>query len=125
MEKTVMIVDDASVIRAAVSDVLKPKGFEVVTASSGRECLEELKKGFKGVILMDIMMPVMDGWDTIREIVDGGFIKENIIIVILTARGGPSRKIEGLQAYVTDYISKPFDPDELVAIVKEYLGYLK
>ena len=124
MEKTVMIVDDASVIRAAVSDVLKPKGFEVVTASSGRECLEELKKGFKGVILMDIMMPVMDGWDTIREIVDGGFIEGNII-AMLTAKDAPSQKMEGLQEYVIDYITKPFDPDELVAIVKEYLGYLK
>lgn len=118
-----MIVDDEPSIRIALEVLLKGEGFEVTTADSGQKCIEELKKGFKGVILMDIMMPNMDGWDTIKEIVEDDLLEGNIISM-LTAKDAPDQKMEGLQEYVIDYITKPFEPDELVATVEGYLGYL-
>ena len=125
MKKKVMVVDDDPTILYSVRKIFEPRGFEVVTASNGNECLDELEKGFNGVVLMDIMMPKMDGWDTIRAIVDRGYIERNgIIISMLTAKDVPDQKMEGLQEYVAAYITKPFYPDELVATVEEYFTYL-
>jgi CheY-like chemotaxis protein len=121
MRRKVMIVDDDPYVQLTVREILGDAGFEVVSASSGRECLEGLEKGFKGVILMDIMMPEMDGWDTIRAIIDRGYIEENVIAIsMLTAKDVPDQKMEGLQEYVIEYITKPFEPDKLVASVEKY-----
>ena len=96
----------------------------MLTVGKGEDCIKELKKGFKGVILMDIMMPGMDGWDTIEEIVNQGCLDGNIISM-LTAKDIPDKKMDDLRAYITDYITKPFDPDKLVAVVKLYFTRLK
>jgi len=124
IKKKVMIVDDDPSILIVIRELLEPEGFEVTIVDCGMDCIEEIKKGFRGVILMDIMMPVMDGWDTIKEIVDRGYAAGNII-AILTAKDVPDQKMEGLKEYVIDYMTKPFDPKELVANVKEYFAYLK
>ncbi|MDY6965435.1 MAG: response regulator [Halobacteriota archaeon] len=121
--KRVMIVDDEPSILIAVRVLLEPKGFEVVTVDSGMKCIEVLKEGFKGVILMDVMMPRMDGWDTIQKIVDEG-LSEGNIIVMFTAKEIPGPKMEGLQEYVMDYITKPFENEKLVASINEYQSYL-
>ena len=123
MTKKVMIVDDDPAILIAVRMVLESGGFEVFAVNSGKDCIEEMKNGFKGVILMDIMMPFMDGWDTIEQIVKGGFIKGSIV-VILTAKNIPEIKRQDMEKYVVDYISKPFKPDELVSSVEEYFTHL-
>ena len=123
MKKKVMIVDDDKHIRLTVKEVLESEGIDVVTAEGALACLIELEKGFAGIILMDIMMPEFDGWDTIRMIINTGKYK-NIIIAVLTAMDEPDQKMQGLQEYVTDYITKPFDSDELVRVVKDYLTYL-
>jgi len=120
----VMVVDDDENVLLVAREIFEPEGIRVITAGSGKECLTYLGSGFRGLILMDIMMPEMDGWDTIREIVRQGYAGEGTLIAMLTAKDVPDRKMEGLQEYVIDYITKPFDPDELVALVKEYLGYL-
>ena len=119
-KNSVMIVDDEPSILIAVRVLLEPEGFEVLTVDSGAKCIEELKKGFRGVILMDIMMPRMDGWDTIKSLVEEGLIEGNVI-AMLTAKDAPGQKMEGLQEYVIDYITKPFEPDELVTYIREYL----
>jgi len=123
MTKKVMIVDDDPYILIAVRRVLESVGFEVFAVNSGMDCIEEMKNGFKGVILMDIMMPFMDGWDTIEQIVEGGFIKDNIVAII-TAKNIHEIKRQDMEQYVVDYISKPFKPDELVSSVKEYFTHL-
>ncbi len=123
MKKKVMIVDDDKHIRLTVKEVLESEGIDVVTAEGALACLIELEKGFTGIVLMDIMMPDFDGWDTIRMIINTGKYK-NIIIAVLTAMDKPDQKMQGLQEYVTDYITKPFDSDELVRVVKDYLTYL-
>lgn len=124
MNYKVMIVDDDAFIRLAVSELLQNVGIQVIMADGALSCIQELEKGFSGLVLMDVMMPEFDGWDAIRMIIDQGHYR-NIIISMLTAMEEPDRKMEGLQAYVTDYITKPFDSGELVDIVRHNLSYLE
>ena len=124
MSKKVMIVDDDPSILISVREVLELAGFDVLTVDSGSKCIEELKKGFKGVILMDVMMPGMDGWDTIQEIVNNNLLEGNIV-AMLTAKDIPDEKMEEVKEYVIDYITKPFDIDELIATVDEYFDYIE
>jgi len=121
--KRVMVVDDDPSILIAVRELFESKGYDVYTVGSGFDCIDELKKGFKGVILMDIMMPRMDGWETIRKIVDDG-LYQNVVIAMLTAKDMPDMKMSEFKEYVIDYINKPFDPDELVSTVDQYSSSL-
>ena len=122
MEKKLMIVDDDPDILITIRRIFENEGFEVYTVDSGMDCIKELEKGFKGVILMDIMMPFMDGWDTIREIIQKGLNKQ-IIISILTAKGTQDHdKIKGLETYIQDYIAKPFDVTELITNIKSMIA---
>lgn len=119
----VMLVDDEESIRNAVRDLLASKEIEVLTAASANDCLLLLRGGFRGVILMDVMMPEMDGWATIREIEKLGLLHGNIISM-LTAMDVPDERMEGLQEVVIDYIIKPFEAKYFVAAVRKYLVLL-
>ena len=118
MDKKIMVVDDDADILITIRKIFENEGFEVLTVDSGKDCIKELEKGFKGVILMDIMMPFMDGWDTVEEIKKRGFSK-NVLISILTAKGTTDHdKFEGLQDEIFDYITKPFNLKSLIMNVK-------
>ncbi|MEF8878999.1 MAG: response regulator [Candidatus Thermoplasmatota archaeon] len=118
-DKKLMIVDDDPDILITIRNIFEKEGYEVFTVDSGKDCIKEVESGFEGVILMDIMMPFMDGWDTIKKIVDEGFAK-NVTILIVTAKGSSDHeKMRGLEPYIHDYISKPFDVQELISDVKE------
>jgi DNA-binding response OmpR family regulator len=119
MDAKVMLVDDEEMIRESVELFFQSEGIKILTAASGDDCLEYLEEGFHGIILMDVMMPNMNGWDTIRKIVDNDLYEGNII-VMLTAMDAPDNKMEGIQEYVTDYLTKPFNPDELMEILQYY-----
>jgi DNA-binding response OmpR family regulator len=122
MEKKLMIVDDDPDILITIRRIFEREGFEVFTVDSGVDCIKELKRGFKGVILLDIMMPFMDGWDTIEEIKKNGYEK-NVIISILTAKGTPDHdKLKGLETYIYDYITKPFDVRTLINNVEHMIA---
>jgi len=119
MEKRIMIVDDDPDILIAFRRIFEHEGYEVYTVDSGIDCIKEIEKGFKGVVLMDIMMPFMDGWDTIEEIEKRGLIN-NVVISIITAKGTPDKeKMKGLQSHIFDYITKPIDIDKLISNVKQ------
>jgi CheY-like chemotaxis protein len=118
-----MIVDDNEYVRASVEIICNSAQLDLATAASGPECLKHLESGFKGIILMDIMMPGMDGWDTIRAMVDRGLYDGNIV-VMLTGMGEPDGKMDGLQEYVSDYMTKPFGPDQLIESLEYYLTLL-
>ena len=124
MNARVMLVDDEEMIRDSVAVFFQSEGVGILTAASGEECLEHLDAGFRGVILMDVMMPEMNGWDTIRRIVENDLYEGNII-VMLTALNAPDNKMEGIQEYVTDYLTKPFNPDELMDVLRYYLGLME
>ena len=118
MEKRIMVVDDDPDILISIRKIFEKEGYEVFTVDSGMDCLKEMERGFKGIVLIDIMMPFMDGWDTIEEITKRGFTN-NVVISILTARGTPDHnKIRGLESYIFDYITKPFDINELITKVR-------
>jgi DNA-binding response OmpR family regulator len=122
MEKRIMVVDDDPDILITIRKIFEREGYEVFTVDSGMDCIKELERGFSGIILIDIMMPFMDGWDTIEEITKRGLTK-NVVISILTAKGTPDRnKIRGLETYIYDYITKPFDVKELVTNVGQMVA---
>ncbi len=124
MDKQIMIVDDDPSIRSTVEIVLNTKGYSICVVESGKRCLEELRNGFRGLILMDIMMPEMDGWDTISAIEDEGLHGGNVICM-LTAVHDPGPKSEKLTEYVMDYVRKPFTAEELLETVAEYIAYVQ
>jgi DNA-binding response OmpR family regulator len=122
MEKKIMIVDDDPDILISIRKIFEREGYEVFTVDSGMDCIKELERGFSGIVLMDIMMPFMDGWDTIEEIKNKGLTK-NVVISILTAKGtADHEKLKGLQPYIYDYITKPFDVRQLVTNVNNIVA---
>jgi DNA-binding response OmpR family regulator len=123
MDANVMLVDDEALIRESLEDFFESEGIGILTAASGKECLEHLAAGFRGVILMDVMMPNMTGWDTIRKIVEGDLFEGNLIIM-LTALSEPDNKMEGIQEYVTDYITKPINAEEMMERLTYYFSIL-
>jgi CheY-like chemotaxis protein len=123
MKDTVMVVDDDPMLQRTVKRILETAELKVTTADSGEACISLVEKGFEGLILMDIMMPVMDGWDTIQILVDRGLVKGNIICM-LTGKESPDDRMKMFKEYILDYIRKPFDQKAFIQLVKEYLSYL-
>lgn len=112
--KKILIVDDESRMIELIALFLKPHGFTIRTASSGEEALNVLKAEVFHVVILDVMMPGMDGWATCREIRKFS----NVPILMLTAREGKQEVVKGLQLGADDYVTKPFDENELVARVE-------
>lgn len=119
MDKKLMIVDDDPSVLITIRELFETKGYEVYTVQNGKECIDELKNGFKGVILLDLMMPIMDGWETLREIKRLNLLSGNII-TILTAKNDPGQNYTEFKKDIKDYISKPFDPAQLVSTINNY-----
>lgn len=120
----VMIVDDEECIRETVFELLLSEGIGVLTASGCEQCLEHLKAGFRGIILMDVMMPGKNGWQTVRAIKEHQLLPGNIVIM-LTALEQPDEQMDGLQEIIIDYITKPFEPESLIDSIRNYLNCLQ
>ena len=119
MDKKILIVDDNPDILVSLRMVFEQHKFEVLTVDSGHDCIEELERGFKGIVLMDLIMSFMDGWDTIREIIKRGLNKD-VVISIITANGSPDpEKMRGLETYIHDYIPKPFNLHHLLSNITQ------
>ncbi|WP_429842449.1 response regulator transcription factor [Brevibacillus sp. FIR094] len=113
----VLVVDDEAEIRDAIEIYLKNESMTVFKASNGLEALEVLENEEIQLILMDIMMPKMDGMTTTFQIRQ----KKNIPIIMLSAKSEDTDKILGLNIGADDYMTKPFNPLELIARVKSQL----
>jgi len=109
-----LVVDDEIRILNFLRSNLRALGYEVVTASNGREALEQFHASHPDIILLDIVMPEMNGFDTLKEI--RGFSK--VPVIFLSAKGNERDRITGLDMGADDYISKPFSPDELVSRIE-------
>lgn len=119
MNKKIMIVDDEPDVLSSLKTVLEYQNYDVITVDNGFECIEKIEEGFKGVILMDLMMPKMDGWATIHEIANRGLM-ENVAINIITGKGTKDyQKLSVLGSYIYDYLSKPLNIKELIASVEK------
>lgn len=122
--KRIMIVDDEQDVLISLKTILERQNYDVITVSNGLECLKEIERGFTGVILMDIMMPVMDGWKTINQIVKRGYTKD-IAIEIITGKGTKDyQKLSKLGSYIYDYITKPINLKQFITSVEACNKYL-
>jgi CheY-like chemotaxis protein len=113
-----LIVDDDIELLIVLKRLFEKYNYNVVTAVDGKECLKELEKGFEGIIILDVIMPVMDGLETIKNMIHEGFIEFNKII-LLTAKQIQGKEFDEIYPYINKYINKPFDIDELVKAVDE------
>ena len=114
---TLLIVDDEKDIVSALEIYLKPEGYEILTANSGKQAVDIMHRERVDLILMDIMMPEMDGYQATSKIRE----ESNVPIIFLTAKSEDTDMILGLNIGADDYIIKPFDSKELVARVKAVL----
>lgn len=115
----ILIVDDEQRMRKLIKDFLTAKGYSILEAGDGEEALEvyEKNKNKISLILLDVMMPKLDGWSVLRQ------IRQNskVPIIMLTARGEEQDELFGFELGVDEYISKPFSPKILVARVEAIL----
>lgn len=117
----VYIEDDLEMIDL-VSLVLSRRGFQLKGAHGGREGLELINRELPDLILLDLMMPDVDGWDVYHQI-KANVSTQNIPVIVITAKAQPIDRVLGLQiAKVEDYISKPFRPQELIDSIEVVLG---
>ncbi len=117
MAKRILVVDDERRLVQVVRGYLEEAGFEVVTANNGREALFVAREQQPNLIILDLMMPELDGWEFIRQ-----HRREKATpIIMLTARVEDADKVTGLELGADDYVTKPFSPRELVARVRALL----
>lgn len=116
MPKVVVVDDDAN-IRELVRLYLEDEGYEIIQISNGEEALEYVENHVVDLVIMDIMMPKMDGWDLCANLREFG----EMPILMITAKGESTDRIKGFKLGTDDYLVKPFDPVELVLRVKALL----
>lgn len=121
MASQLLLVDDEPGLREAVQAYLEDSGFTVDVASNAREGLDLARQKLPDLVITDIMMPQVDGYQFLQQLREEPQFK-SLPVVFLTARGMTSDRIQGYNAGCDAYLSKPFDPDELVAIVNNLLG---
>lgn len=117
----ILAVDDTASVLAFIRSVLEPEGYRVFVATSGEACLERLALVDPDLVLLDIMMPGLDGWETCRRIkaLAGASL---LPVIFLSTLGGGFDKARAFEAGAADYVTKPVDPLELLARVKAQLG---
>lgn len=120
LDKRILIVDDEMHIRELIKFNLEKNGFKTIQAADGREAVELAKERQVDLIILDLMLPVIDGFEVCKEIRKDSVICDTPIIM-LTAKGEEIDKIVGLELGADDYMTKPFSVRELVARVKAHL----
>ena len=121
MAETILAVDDDIDILELIEASLTADGFDVITASDGRGALESAKDYAPDLILLDLMMPGMDGFEVIEKLKLDATTR-SIPVIMLTAKAQTHEKIQGLRSGADDYITKPFQLDELTARIEAVLG---
>jgi DNA-binding response OmpR family regulator len=115
--KTILVVDDKANVRQLLQDYLSEQGFKVTTATNGREALYEARRARPDLILLDIMMPEMDGYAFLRQYRQ----EKSTPVIVITAREEETDAVLGLELGADDYVIKPFRMRELVSRVKAVL----
>ena len=116
-QQRVLVVDDEKKIRDLVVAYLRSDGFEVAEASDGSEALAKVRRAEPDLVILDVMMPGMDGIEVLRELRK----TSDVFVMMLTARAEETDKLIGLSVGADDYLTKPFSPRELVARAKAIL----
>jgi len=118
MSVRVLVADDERAVRESLRRALTLEGYEVELASGGREALESVGQGRADVVVLDVLMPDIDGLEVCRRLRHVG---DRVPVLMLTARDAVSDRVEGLEAGADDYLVKPFDLDELIARLRALL----
>ena len=116
-----LVVDDDEVIRRLIAVNLQLEGFEVETAVDGQDCLDKVAEIDPDVITLDVMMPRLDGWETavqLRQSPEFAHIK----VILISARAQEDDKARGAEVGADAYLTKPFDPNEMIRVVRELVG---
>ncbi len=121
MAKTIMTVDDSTSIREMLICTLKQAGYNVIEAVDGRDALTKLNDAKIHMVITDLNMPNVDGIALIEEIRATPAYKF-VPIIMLTTESHPEKKVQGKQAGATGWIVKPFEPDQLLAVIKKVIG---
>jgi len=116
-DKTILVVDDEPRIVEAVGMNLELEGYQVSSASNGYEALQKLTEDLPDLVILDVMMPEIDGFETLRKIRE----VSTVPVIMLTVRGEEIDKVRGLDLGADDYITKPFNPKELVLRIRAVL----
>ncbi|AZV57451.1 response regulator transcription factor [Clostridium sp. AWRP] len=117
MSKTILMVDDEERMRFLIEAYLKSEGLNMIPAGNGQEALEKFKENHVDLVVLDIMMPVMDGWTACKELRK----ISNVPIIMLTARAEDEEQLLGFQLGTDSYVTKPVSPKVLVAKIKALL----
>jgi len=119
-KKRILVVEDSPTTRKVIAITLGQKGYEIIEASDGLEALSMLNEGKPDLILLDIILPKMDGYK-ILEIIKKNAEFKNIPVIMLTSRDGMLSKLKGKIAGSTAYLTKPFEPSHLVETIEKYI----
>jgi len=117
MAKKILVVDDEKRIVEILKAYLERDGYQVITAYDGRSALEFSRRDSPDLIILDLMLPEVSGWDVCRELRK----ETDVPIIMLTARDDTTDKIVGLELGADDYVTKPFDPKEIISRVRAVL----
>lgn len=121
MPKKILIADDEEDVKVVVQLYLESKGYEIHTAYDGLDAIDKARAEMPDLLLLDIMMPVIDGFEVCRRLKSDP-ATAGIPIVMLSAASQTESKDRALSAGAADYIVKPFDPDQLESVVAAVLG---
>ena len=117
MKSKILVVDDEEHIRELIGFYLDKEGFEMIEANDGEEALEKIENEYIDLAIVDVMMPNMDGFTFVEEMREF----KDTPVIMLTARSQSVDKLRGFSLGIDDYVTKPFDADELIARVKTIL----
>ena len=117
MKEKILMAEDEKELNKALKTILELSGYEVKSTFNGKEAVEATQKDTFDVIILDVMMPVMDGLEAVKEMRESGV---NTPIIMLTAKSTVDDKVEGLDSGANDYITKPFDKKELLARIRAH-----
>lgn len=119
-KKKILVIDDTALMVKIIKDILEKEGYDVVTANSGKEGIQKVREEKPELVLLDVVMPEMDGFETCKILRDDD--SNNLMpIIMLTAQDSEDDKLEGLELGADDYIIKPFNPRELSSRVRNTL----
>ena len=115
--RLILVVDDEARMVRFIQLNLEHDGFQVISAYNGREALEQVRSQLPNLVLLDVMMPDLDGFEVLKRIRD----QSSVPVIMLTAKGEEDDRVHGLELGADDYITKPFSPRELVSRVRAVL----
>ncbi len=121
MGKTILVADDEPAVLRSLEFILKKEGYRVLTAVNGQEAYDQASANLPDLVLLDVQMPRMDGNQVCRQLRDTP-ASANLYIIMITAKGQESDRVNSMESGANEYITKPFSPRKVIARVKEILG---